>query len=175
MEHHRTIHKRYLIALWKNTTQCKFLKEIKTCTIALSKRVQCLSWEYIKNTVVICNGGINISTVKKESYKDKNICMLQISNGDLWVANMTNPTLELGLIFPGNSSLVFIHFPWDNSLHILNSGTRLCKSMHSCARTQPQSLSRGTQNQVFTEDDNKYYCIGAQPGRAERGVQLGLN
>ncbi len=47
--------------------------------------------------------------------------------------------------------------------------------MHSCARTQLQSLSKGTQNQVFTEDDNKYYCVGAQPGRAEREVQLGLN
>jgi hypothetical protein len=26
----------------------------------------------------------------------------------------------------------------------------------------------------FTDHDNKYYSIGAQPGRAERGVQSGL-
>jgi hypothetical protein len=35
-------------------------------------------------------------------------------------------------------------------------------------------LPRGQKNCVFTEDGNKYCCIGAQPGRAERGVQSGL-
>ncbi len=46
--------------------------------------------------------------------------------------------------------------------------------MRSCAKTLPQSLSRGTKNQVFTDDDKKYYCIGAQPGRAQKGVQSRL-
>jgi hypothetical protein len=46
--------------------------------------------------------------------------------------------------------------------------------MQSCASTQRQSLARGTNNHVFTENGNKYCCIGAQPGRAERGVQSGL-
>jgi hypothetical protein len=46
--------------------------------------------------------------------------------------------------------------------------------MRSCARTQPQSLSRGTKNQVFTDDDKKYDCVGAQPSRAQKGVQSGL-
>ena len=32
----------------------------------------------------------------------------------------------------------------------------------------------GVQKTVFTEDGNQYCCIGAQPGRAERGVQSGL-
>jgi hypothetical protein len=36
-------------------------------------------------------------------------------------------------------------------------------------------ISQGcTNNHVFTENSNKYCCIGAQPGRAERGVQSGL-
>jgi hypothetical protein len=35
-------------------------------------------------------------------------------------------------------------------------------------------LTRGKKSCVFTEDGNKYCCIGAQPGRAERGVQSGL-
>jgi hypothetical protein len=43
--------------------------------------------------------------------------------------------------------------------------------MQSCALTQCQSLARGTNNHVFTEIVNKYCCVGAQPGRAERGVQ----
>jgi hypothetical protein len=46
--------------------------------------------------------------------------------------------------------------------------------MRTCALTQRQPLSRGNLNCVFTEDGNKYCCIRAQPGRAERGVQSGL-
>jgi hypothetical protein len=46
--------------------------------------------------------------------------------------------------------------------------------MQSFASTQRQSLARGTNNHVFKEKGNKYYCVGAQPGRAERGVQSGL-
>jgi hypothetical protein len=74
-----------------------------------------------KNTLVICNERIDNSTVKKESYKDKNICVLQISNGDLWIADTTNPTLGLCLILPGNSSPVFILLPQDISLRIMNN------------------------------------------------------
>ncbi len=40
--------------------------------------------------------------------------------------------------------------------------------------TQQQSLARGTRNHVFTENSNKYCCVGAQLGRAERGVLSGL-
>jgi hypothetical protein len=46
--------------------------------------------------------------------------------------------------------------------------------MRSCTSTQQQSLARGTQNHVFTENGNKYCCIGAQPVRAKRGVLSGL-
>ena len=46
--------------------------------------------------------------------------------------------------------------------------------MQSCALTQHQSLAKGTNNHVFMENGNKYCCVGAQPGRAERGVQSGL-
>ncbi len=56
----------------------------------------------------------------------------------------------------------------------MNNGHSLCMAMRTCALTQPKSLSRGTKNQVFTENGNKYCCIGVQPGRAERGVKFGL-
>jgi hypothetical protein len=46
--------------------------------------------------------------------------------------------------------------------------------MQSCASAQCQSLARVTNNHVFMEKGNKYCCIGAQPGRAEKGVQSGL-
>jgi hypothetical protein len=35
-------------------------------------------------------------------------------------------------------------------------------------------LARGNQNHVFTENNNKYCCVGAQPGRAQKGVLSGL-
>ncbi len=46
--------------------------------------------------------------------------------------------------------------------------------MWSCTSTQRQSLARGTNNHIFTENGNTYCCIGAQPGRAKRGAQSGL-
>jgi hypothetical protein len=35
-------------------------------------------------------------------------------------------------------------------------------------------LARGKKNHVFTENNNKYCCVGAQPGRAQKGVLSGL-
>jgi hypothetical protein len=46
--------------------------------------------------------------------------------------------------------------------------------MRSCALKQQQLLARGTGNHVFIENSNKYCCVGAQPGRAEKGVLSGL-
>ena len=60
---------------------------------------------------------------------------------------------------------------WAWSVHGQESGDH---TMRTCALTQYQTLPRGQKNCIFTEDGNKYCCIGAQPGRAERGVQSGL-
>ena len=115
-----------------------------------------------------------MSTVKDDLYTNKNIHILQISNLDLWVSDTKNPSLGLRLILPGQSSPVFIHLPRSKSLGIMSNGKNICAAMRSCAQTQPQSLSRGRRNHIFTDHDNKYYSIGAQPGRAENGVQSGL-
>jgi hypothetical protein len=81
----------------------------------------------------------------------------------------------LCLIAPGgDKSPVFIRLPREESIKIMKNGHDLCSAMRTCALTQRQSLSRGKKRCVFTEDGNKYCCIGAQPGRAERGVQSGL-
>jgi hypothetical protein len=56
----------------------------------------------------------------------------------------------------------------------MNDSQSICSAMRSCASSQRQSLARGTQNHVFTENGNKYCCIGAQPGRAKRRVLSGL-
>jgi hypothetical protein len=125
----------------------------------------------IKNNVVICDGRQFMSTVKDNLYTNKNIYILQISNLDSWVSDMKNPSLGLRLILPSQSYPVFICLPQSKSLGIMSNGKKICAAMHSCAQTQPKSISRGMRNHVFTDHDNKYYSIGAQPGRAEKGVQ----
>ena len=74
----------------------------------------------------------------------------------------------------GDNSPVFICLPREESINIIKHGLSLYSATRTCALTQGQTLTRGKKNCVFTEDGNKYCCIGAQPGRAERGVQSGL-
>ncbi len=99
---------------------------------------------------------------------------LRIRDGNLWVADTINVSLGLRFIWPGETSPVFIRLPRNELLGIMNDGLSICSAMRSCASTQQQSLARGTQNHVFTENSNKYCCVGAQPGRAKRGVLTGL-
>ncbi len=171
MKHHRTIHKRYLNAAQKKTKQDENTKDVTVWKGASSKR---LTSEYITNNIVICDGGQFMSTVKDDLYTDKNIHILHISSLDLWVSDTKNISLGLHLILPGQSSPVFIHLPRSKSFGIMSNSKKICAAMRSCAQTQPTSHSRDTQNQVFTDHDNKYYSIDAQPGRAEKGVQSGL-
>jgi hypothetical protein len=171
MKHHRTKHKRYLNADQKKTKQDKNIKDVSVWKGESSKR---LMSEYITNNVVICDRGEYMSTVKDDLYTDENIHVLQVSNLDLWVTDTKNPSIGLRLILPGQSCPVFIHLPRSKSLGITSNGNNICAATCSCAQTQPQSLSGGRRNRVFTDHDSKYYSVGAQPGRAERGVLSGL-
>ncbi len=65
MKHHRTKHKRYLNADQKKTKQDENIKDVSVCKGASSKR---LMSEYITNTVVICDGGEYMSTIKDNLY-----------------------------------------------------------------------------------------------------------
>jgi hypothetical protein len=138
--------------LLQKNKQDENIKDVTVLKGALSKR---LTSEYITNNVVICDGGQYMSTVKDNLYTNKNIPILRISNLDLWVSDTKNPSLGLRLILPGQSSPVFIHLPWSKSLGIMSNGKKICAAMRSCAQTQPKSLSRGTQNHIFTDHDNK--------------------
>ena len=153
MKHHRTKHKRYLNADQKKTKQDENIKDVSVWKGASSKR---LTLEHIKNNVVICDRGEYMSTVKDNLYTNVNIHVLQISDLDLWITNTKNPSIGLRLILPGQSCPVFIRLPWSKSLGIMSNGKNICAAMRSCAQTQPQSLSRGRQNHVFTDHDNKY-------------------
>jgi hypothetical protein len=138
----------------------------------LESNVKRLSLNYIRNNIVVCNGGdTDLDAIKHTS----GIHPLRIREGDLWVSDTVNASLGLRYTVPGgDKSPLFICLPREESIKITTNGHDLCSAMRTCALTQRQSLSRGKKNCVFTEDGNKYCCIGAQPGRAERGVQSGL-
>jgi hypothetical protein len=85
--------------------------------------------------------------------------------GDLWIHDTMNPLLGLRMLLPSVKSPIFIRLPREKSVSILKDGSAICQAMNSCARTQPQSLVRGSSKQVFTNDHPaRYYYVGAQPG-----------
>ncbi len=89
------------------------------------------------------------------------------------MADTLNPTIGLRYTNPGDRSAVFIHLPRVAALNIMRECRHLYMVVRSCAKSQCKSLSRATGNQVFIEDNHKYYCVGSQTGRAERGVPSG--
>jgi hypothetical protein len=133
-----------------------------------------MSLDYIRKNIVVCDRGDTTSNAITNTSALNSVHYLQIRDGDSWVADTANASIGLGFILPAESSPVFNRLPRDESLGIMNNGQKICRAMQSCASTQRQSLARGTNNHVFTENGNKHCCIGAQPGRAERGVQSGL-
>ena len=126
------------------------------------------------NNIVVCDRSDTDSNGIQISFAVNNIHHLWIHEGDLWVADMVNPSIGLRCTVPQDKSPVFICLPREASLGIMNNGRMLCMAIMPCALSQPVSLSRGTKNRVFTENDNKYCSIGVQLGRAERGVKSGL-
>ena len=168
-----TSHRRQLNESKKFCKQRSMLKDVKVPTIAFSN-VKQLDSNFIQNTVIICDGGTTHPTINAENYTG-NVCILSLSRGDLWVHDTQNPLLGLRMHFLSTKFPIFIRLPRQKSLSILNDDSAICQAMNSCARTQPQSLVRGSSKQVFNDGQPaRYFCVGSQPSRAERGVKCGL-
>jgi len=167
-----TIHRRSLNENRKCHKQILKLKDVVVDNGPLKSNVKCLSLNELRNNIVGCDGGDTDSDAIKDTC---GIHCLRVREGDLWVTDMVNGSLGLRYIVPGgDNSPAFICLPREESINIMKNGRSLCSAVRTCALTQPQMLTRGKKNCVFTEDGNKYCCIGAQPGRAEKGVQSGL-
>jgi hypothetical protein len=134
-----TSHRRQLNQSRKFSKQRSILKDIKVPTIAFSN-VKRLNSNFIKNTIVISDGGTTLPTIDEGHYS-ANVCILSISMGDLWVHDTMNPLLGLRMLPPSVKSPIFIRLPRQKSLSILKDGSAICQAMDSCARTQPQSLA----------------------------------
>lgn len=143
--------------------------------VACHRKFQCMSLDYIRNNVVVCDGGESPEdAIQNTSCTFKRIHCLRIRDGDLEVFDTPNASQSIRFIHTGEASPVFIRLPREQSLKIMDNGRVVCNAMRSCASTQRQSLSRGNENHVFIERGNKYCCVGAPPGRSEKGVKSGL-
>ncbi len=154
----------------KRFKQRNYLREVKSRKVA-SLNIQCLSTDFIKNNIVVCNGGNDHKRVLSPPLNTTWHC-LRICNGNLWVADTVNP--HIGLYFSHHDgSPIFVRLPRVDSLNIMRESRQLCSAVRSCVKNQRTTLSRGTKNHVFVEDNHKYCCVGSQPCRAERGVKSG--
>ena len=169
----KTKHKRCINSSRKRNKQVRFLKEVQVCNIASSNNIKMYSSEYIKTNIVVCDGSDKIEDAIQKHTVGSNVEILSIRNGDLWVADTLNAILGLRFTSPSDKFPIFIRLPRTESLHIMNDGQKACSAMRSCASAQVSSLSRGKRSHVFTDLENKYCCVGAQPGRNQRGVQSG--
>ena len=166
---------RYSNADRKNYKQVRFLKEVQVCNIASTNNVKYLTADNIKHHIVVCDGGDTIDdAIQPDITRSEDVQVLRIRNGDLWVADTGNATLGLRFTSPSDKMPTFIRLPRNDSLGIMNHGRSVCRAIRTCASTQRQSLARGKGNHVFTENNSKYCCVGAQPGRAQKGVLSGL-
>ncbi len=62
---------------------------------------------YIRNNIVVCDGGDTDCDGIKKSFADNNIYYLRIRDSDLWVADTVNPSISLHYVGLDKSS-VFI-------------------------------------------------------------------
>jgi hypothetical protein len=168
---HSTNHRRCVSVNRKRFKQRNYLCKVKSRKVA-SLNIQCLLTDFIKNNIVVCNGGNDHKRVLSPALNTTWHC-LQICNSDLWVADTVNP--NIGLWYSQHDgSPIFVHLPRLDSFNIMRETTQLCLAIRSCAKNQHTTLSRGTQTHVFVEDNHKYCCVGSQPCRAERGVKSSL-
>jgi hypothetical protein len=138
---HSTKHKRTLNANKKCHKQILKLTDVVVGNGPLKLNNKCLSLNYIRNNIVVCNrGDTDLDAIKHTP----GIHPLRIRDRDLWVSDTVNASLGLRFNAPnGDKSPVFIRLPREESIKIRNNGHDLCSAMRTCALTQPQSLPRG--------------------------------
>ncbi len=91
---HSMNHRRYVSMNCKRFKQRNYLRKVKSRKVA-SLNIQCLSTDFIKNNIVVCDGGNDHKRVLSPPLNTTWHC-LRICNGDLRVAGSVNPNIGLG-------------------------------------------------------------------------------
>jgi hypothetical protein len=106
----------------KHYKQVKYLKDVQVCNVASNRKVQFMTSDSIRRNIVVCDGGDTTDDAIQPNSSCSGIYCLCIRDGDLWVADTINASLDLGFIWPGETSPVFIRLPRNESLGIMNDG-----------------------------------------------------
>jgi hypothetical protein len=128
---HSTNHRRCVSVNCKRFKQRNYLRKVKSRKV-VSLNIQCLLTDFIKNNIVVCEGGNDHKRVLSPPLNTTWHC-LRISNGNLCVADTVNP--NIGLWYSRhNGSTIFVRLPRVDSLNIMRESTQLCSAVYSCAK-----------------------------------------
>ena len=114
------------------------------------------------------HGGLE-KDVKNTTKKELPWKCLNISMGDLWIADTLDPLKGIthpGALFTRIPRMAALSLTGMDSLEVSN---RLCQSLLLGYQCQGRSLHRGNARRIFS--DHKYVCLGVQPNRASHGVR----
>ena len=114
------------------------------------------------------HGGLE-KDVKNTTKKKLPWKCLNISMGDLWIADTLDPLKGIthpGALFTRIPRMAALSLTGMDSLEVSN---RLCQSLLLGYQCQGRSLHRGNARRIFS--DHKYVCLGVQPNRASHGVR----
>ena len=78
-----TKHKRHTNTKRKHYKQVKFLKDVKVCNVALSRRVKIMNTDDIRRHIVVCDGGDTIDDAIQPESSSSDVHYLRIRDGDL--------------------------------------------------------------------------------------------
>jgi hypothetical protein len=126
--------------------------------------------QYLKEKVVVFDGGIGIETAQGINSDVPGWCCHKIRDDDLVVCNP--PSCDMGLTYKqdNDSHPVFILFPRKDALEINKDGRELCTALSRVSKKTP-NLVRGKTKEVF--GNQKYCCIGAKRRRFSSGIEPG--
>jgi hypothetical protein len=98
---HATKHRRSLNVNRKCHKQILKLKDVVVGKGLLKSNAKCLSLNYIRNNIAVCNGGDTDSDAIKNT---SGIHCYRIREGDLWLSDTVNASLGLRYIVPGGDN-----------------------------------------------------------------------
>ena len=125
---------------------------------------------FLKNNVVVFDGGIYEETAPTYNSDVSGWCCHKIKDGHLEVCSP--PSGDKGLIYQDESDNHprFILLPRKDAININKNGLKLCKAMSNVSKCK-SNLVRGKSKTVFGK--NKYCCVGSKPRRNATGVEPG--
>lgn len=126
--------------------------------------------KYLKENVVVFDGGINAEATATAKIEVPGWNCLRIDHGVLEVCMPPND--DMGLMYRGlqDDQPRFMLLPRREAIQINKNSTKLCCAMINISQKQ-HNLVRGASKSVFGQE--KYCCVGSKPRRTAVGIEPG--